>query len=193
MRGMLEGLELALIRMRPIDGWLTEAEATLLYRCAEHAGTLRPIAPIVEVGSYCGRSTVVLATAAREAGTVVLAIDPHEGDCGTGIRETPTLERFTANTTPYAPSIIPLVQPSESVEWAGQIAMLFVDAKHDYASVRADFEHFAPLLAPSARVAFHDYKQPNPAWGVTRFVDGLLADGWREIAQADHLIAIERA
>ena len=96
-------LKLALDRMEPIEGWLTTAEATVLYESAQHAGTLRPIAPIVEIGSYCGRSTVVLATAAREAGTVVLAVDPHEGDCGTGLKVGPTRDAFAHNTTHLLP------------------------------------------------------------------------------------------
>ena len=71
--------------------------------------------------------------------------------------------------------------------------MCFVDAKHEYEHVKGDFEHFATHLMPGGRAAFHDYEQPNPNWGVTRYVNELLADGWRKVAQGDHLIAIERA
>ena len=38
-----------------------------------------PGAPFVEVGSYCGRSTIWLGAAAREAGTVVFTVDHHRG------------------------------------------------------------------------------------------------------------------
>src|SRR5690349_2964657 len=68
--------------MRAIEGWFLEDEAALLFHTAERAVQELPGAAFVEVGSYCGRSTVVLGAVARASGTAtrVYAIDPHEGE-----------------------------------------------------------------------------------------------------------------
>src|SRR3954451_16801985 len=55
-----------------VEGWLTEAQAE---RLAAAAAAARPAGTVVEIGSFRGRSTIVLA---RAAGAVV-AIDPHLG------------------------------------------------------------------------------------------------------------------
>src|SRR4051812_26267900 len=59
-----------------IDGWLHPAEAAVLHHLATEAARLGA-GPIVEIGSWQGRSTVALATAARVWGVPVVAIDPH--------------------------------------------------------------------------------------------------------------------
>ncbi len=90
--------------MRNVDGWLTEEEAVVLIAAADQ--TLRALPPphaFVEVGSYCGRSTVVLAgvIAAVAPCARVHEIDPHEGEVGavdTGTQTTlPTFDRFREN------------------------------------------------------------------------------------------------
>src|SRR5688572_4883233 len=59
-----------------IDGWLTDAQAELLARVA---AACPPDGEIVEIGSFRGKSTVVLAQAAAE-GVAIVAIDPHAGN-----------------------------------------------------------------------------------------------------------------
>src|SRR6516164_9177667 len=54
-------------------------EGDALHNAALAAATAIPGAPFVEVGTYCGRSTVWLGAAARAAGTVVFTVDHHRG------------------------------------------------------------------------------------------------------------------
>ena len=61
--------------IEPVPGWLTAAQARRLW---DAAGSLRAPAQIVEIGSFRGRSTIVLALAAAD-GVHVVAIDPHLG------------------------------------------------------------------------------------------------------------------
>ncbi len=83
-RGLV--LTLPILRlMNPIEGWLGEDEADLLIATTWKALTeLSPLNAVVEVGSYCGRSTVVLASVVKAicAQTKVYAIDPHTGIVG---------------------------------------------------------------------------------------------------------------
>jgi predicted O-methyltransferase YrrM len=171
-------------RMRRIDGWLHDAEADLLI-----AGLTRALADardadaVVEVGSYCGRATVVLGSVVRAVrrDARVHAIDPHDGVVGAldeGIRRTaPTLSRFRrAIAGAGLDDVVVTVQRrAHEVAWDAPIAFLLVDGLHDYASVSRDYGHFEPWLAGGALVAFHDYADYFP--GVVAFVDELLAAG----------------
>ena len=60
-------------------GFMPEDEGDALYEAACLAATEVPNQPFLEVGSYCGRSTVWLGGAARANTTVVYAVDHHFG------------------------------------------------------------------------------------------------------------------
>jgi hypothetical protein len=55
----------------------------------------------------------------------------------------------------------------EAIEWAREwrleAGLLFIDARHDYEAVRADFDAWAPLVASGGFIAFHDSAAPGPA------------------------------
>ena len=190
-----------LAEMRRIEGWLEEDEADLLIaatRLACRGG--QPLGAIVEVGSYCGRSTVVLAKAARacSADARVYAVDPHDGCVGAadqGLRSVaPSRERFIRNIAAAGVTdVVELVQQrSWEVQWSRPIGLLFIDGLHDYANVARDFAHFEPHLAPGACVAFHDYADYYP--GVRAFVDELVDGGHYEMVQlVRSMILLRRA
>ena len=69
-------LDAVLARLRDVQGWMTDAQAARLYAAA---GRVPAGGRIVEIGSYHGRSTTVLASNAPE-GAEVVAIDPHAGN-----------------------------------------------------------------------------------------------------------------
>jgi hypothetical protein len=194
------GLVLALpilAQMRPVEGWLEEGEADLLIAAATRAMlTLSPPDALVEIGSYCGRSTVVLAGVAKAlgAGVPVHAIDPHEGlfSGGDGTRAVPTLERLRANLARAGVEDVVNIIPQRScdVAWNEPIGLLFVDGLHDYESVSADFRHYAGFVVPDGFVAFHDYADYWP--GVKAFVDELTGSGgWRTVARAGSLVVLQ--
>ena len=59
-----------------IKGFLAEDEAQALYH---YAGESLPLGPVLEVGSYCGKSTIYLGLAAKDQGSTVFALDHHRG------------------------------------------------------------------------------------------------------------------
>jgi len=171
--------------MRKVEGWLEDDEADLLIAATARALRAHP-GPhaIVEIGSYCGRSTVVLAAVARalERGTRVYAVDPHDGRVGALDQRIehgpPTLERFRRNLqlAGIADLVDVLTQPSYEVSWSGGlISLLLIDGLHDYANVARDFFHFERFVAPGGLVAFHDYADYYP--GVRAFVHEVLGGG----------------
>jgi predicted O-methyltransferase YrrM len=168
-----------------IEGWLTRGEAELLARCVAGApadGT----SAIVEIGSYKGRSTLLLALAASELGrgTTVVAIDPHTGyHFGNGADTYDAL--VSALEAAGVTSVVDVRRErSADAELELPIALGFVDGLHDADSVREDRTQIARRLVPGGLVAFHDYTESFP--GVVEAVNELLAGdeyelaGWRE-------------
>ncbi len=171
-------------QIRRIEGWLEDVEADLLIAAVARAMSAVPDAPtVVEVGSYCGRGTVVLGAAmraCRPADGRVYAVDPHDGMVGSLdriVRMPPTLERFRRNiqAAGLAEVVEAIVKPSFEVEWQRPISLLVIDGLHDYANVARDFYQFERSIPDGGLVAFHDYADYYP--GVKAFVDELLASG----------------
>jgi predicted O-methyltransferase YrrM len=189
-------------RMRSIEGWLEEAEADLLIAAVTRAAAAVPDAPaVVEVGSYCGKSTVVLGSALNafdDATEVkIYAIDPHDGIVGAldqGVEQmSPSLETFRQNISNAGLDhlVEPIVKHSFEVEWDKPICFLFIDGLHDYANVARDFYHFESSIAPGGFVAFHDYASCYP--GVQLFVDELLVQGrYEKVHQALAMIVVRK-
>jgi predicted O-methyltransferase YrrM len=188
-----------LARMRAVEGWLDEDEADLLL-----GATLRALAEVpgasavVEVGSYCGRATVVLGGVVRAVRPAarVWAIDRHDGKVGAAgqyVAVGPTLEKLRANVAAAGlDDVVKIVRAAApDVPWQEPIALLLIDGLHDYASVAEDFRHFEPWLADGGYVAFHDYAGYFP--GVVAFVNELLAGGgYRRAQLAGTLIVLRK-
>jgi predicted O-methyltransferase YrrM len=188
-------------QVRPIEGWLADAEACLLIAAVMHAVKSLPGASaVVEIGSYCGKSTVVLGSAVgvtHSTGVKIFAIDPHDGVVGAldrGLEHmTPTLEKFRRNISNagLAHLVEIVCKRSFEVEWDQPICFLFIDGLHDYANVARDFHHFESWVAPGGFVAFHDYADYFP--GVKTFVDELIAGGrYEKVRSALSLIVVRK-
>jgi predicted O-methyltransferase YrrM len=186
-------------RMQAVEGWLTEEEADLLIAATARAAGSHPDAAIVEVGSWCGRSTTVIASVleALRSRAKLHAVDPHDGVVsvagGGHTRRQPTLPRFKANLARAGlrDRVVVVRRRATEVQWDGPISLLLVDHLHDRASVTADHERFAPHVVPGGYVAFHDYARYWP--DVVDFVDGLLAvGGWERLQQAGSLVVLRK-
>lgn len=175
--GTLSVRSKALSLMRPIFGWFSEEEAELLLAIAVRALRDLDDCAVVEIGSYLGRSTVLLASVVRDLrpSAQVVAIDPHVGvvSVADGIDQSgvPTYEAFCANldAAGLSTSVRAIRQCSTDVSWDQPIGLLFIDGLHDYKSVSADFGHFKQWIKPGGFVAFHDYAYYWP--GVVQLVD----------------------
>ena len=186
-------------RMRSIEGWLEDHEADLLIGAATRALTeVSGARAIVEVGSYCGRATVVLASVveALQSTARVWSIDPHDGKLGTADDWTmvaPSHKKLKANlAATRLTGVVKIVRAIASrVRWSEPIALLLIDGLHDRASVESDFGHFDPWVVHGGYVAFHDYASYFP--DVVAFVDDLLAQGiYQRITLAGSLIVLRK-
>jgi predicted O-methyltransferase YrrM len=155
--------EEAFAAVADVDGWMTDAQARRLYAAARRVA---PPGRIVEIGSYHGRSTIVLASAAAE-GVEVVAIDPHAGnDRGPqqweGTREEGQAdhEAFRANLarTGVAGRVRHVRRYSAEAldDVPGSIDVLYVDGAHGYRPARADLESWGARVKPGGTMLVHD-------------------------------------
>lgn len=146
-----------------VEGWLTDDQARVL---GDAAATVTPPGRIVEIGSFRGRSTIVLAKAAPE-GVEVIAIDPHAGtDRGPQEIETTAAtgeadhERFLENLerAGVRERVRHVREFSHDAHKAveGEIDVLYVDGAHRYAPARDDIVTWGARVKPGGRMLIHD-------------------------------------
>ena len=149
-------------------------EGDALHAAACEAAAAIPGAPLLEVGSYCGRSTIWLAAAARETGRVVFAVDHHRGseenqvgwehhdpdvvDDRVGEIDTLPFLRRALRDAGLEDWAIPIVgrSPVVAQHWATPLALCFIDGGHGTAPARDDFAGWTPHVAPGGTLAIHD-------------------------------------
>jgi MMP 1-O-methyltransferase len=160
-------------------GFMPPAEGLALYEtAAAYAGR----GPILEIGTYCGKSTIYLAAAARQAGQLVVTVDHHHGseenqpgweyhdpslvDERTGRLDTLPGLRGTLAATGLEEAVIAVVGRSAQVAglWRTPLGMLFIDGGHTDEAAQADYANWSPWVAPGGALAIHDVF-PDPADG----------------------------
>jgi hypothetical protein len=174
-----------------VDGWLSYDEGLALSKLANGKDVL-------EIGSYCGRSTICMAQTANR----VVAVDPFDGR-GTPRMNHSTLESFKNNIERYgvAGKVDTLVGTADEAltEFDHYVPfdLVFIDGAHDADSVRNDISHARRLLKPDGLLAFHDYRvhpgQYDGRWdpGVTTAVDELVKSGG-ELLSVNSTVAVVR-
>ena len=190
-----------------IDGWLKIGEATRLFDLARALPGPAPV--VVEIGSWLGKSTVVLGRALeRFPGAKLYCIDPFNADGDEFSKPTyaarsaaaggTLLDRFKANLARnrVRTEVIPLPGYSHDVApgFQHQIDFLFIDGNHAYDAVRRDFLDWTPKVRRGGVIAFHDVgrsNSPGPLQVIEELIKGRPA--FRNQAQVDSLYHLTKA
>jgi predicted O-methyltransferase YrrM len=156
-------LEAALEQVADVAGWMSPDQAERLFRAA---ACTRPGDQVVEIGSFQGRSTVVLAYGAPDSVPVV-AIDPHAGTDrgpqeidGFATAAAGDHERFHANLeragVRHRVRHVRAFSDVAHDEVEGAIAVLYIDGAHRYAPARADIRDWGARVSPGGTMLIHD-------------------------------------
>jgi predicted O-methyltransferase YrrM len=139
-------------------------------------------APMLEVGSYCGKSAVYLGAAAAERDTVLFALDHHRGseenqpgwewhepdlvDPHVGRLDTLPTFRRTVHDAGLEAHVVAVVGESTTVgaHWRTPLSLLFIDGGHGSEPAHRDYETWVPHVADGALLVIHDVF-PDPADG----------------------------
>lgn len=181
IEGVVRRSPLASQKLADVEGWLNDEEGMTLARLAQGKRVL-------EIGSYCGRSTIWMAAVAE----IVYAVDPFDS------RDTPnpkhTLDTFKDNLARYELTNKVQVCQGTSEEivpgLTGLFDLIFIDGAHDYESVKRDIALGLDRLRPGGFLAFHDYDEPTDP-GVSQAVDEILGDG-AELMELTGSVAVVR-
>jgi predicted O-methyltransferase YrrM len=195
-------------------GFMPAEEGDALHDAAIEAAAACPGLPFVEVGSYCGRSTVWLGAAAQATGTVVFAVDHHRGseenqagwewhdptlvDPDTGVIDTLPRFRRTIFDAGLEDVVIAVVgaSPIVAASWASPCALVFIDGGHGIEPARADYAGWAPHVALGGTLAIHDVFA-DPADGGRPpyeeiYLPALRSDDFEEIRAVGSLRVLRR-
>lgn len=180
-------------------GWLHEGEGDAL---AAHAAKCP--GPWVELGSYCGLSTTFLGRAALHLGVTVFAVDPHQGnpemaegrECyhpEVWEHENGSLSVLlqTLHAEGLEDVVVPVVGTGEQFAATGvRPGFVFIDASHEYADARADFDTWGALLADGGMVALHDSEVEH--WGPGKVLVEAMVEGWTLVDRVRSLAVLSR-
>ncbi len=174
-------------------GFMPPDEGLALFEAAASVGI---DGPMLEVGSYCGKSSVYIGAAAKQAGRVLFAVDHHRGseenqagwefhepdlvDLAVGKMDTLPIFRRTIHDAGLEGTVIATVADSPTLGpvWTTPLSLLFIDGGHGEEPARLDFESWTPHVAMGGTLCIHDV-----------FADP--ADGGRPPYEQIYLPAIE--
>lgn len=165
--------------LNEIKGFLDPDEGRRLYEAA-HAASRR--GPCLEIGSYCGKSTVYLGCACRRNNGVLFSIDHHRGseeqqpgqeyfdpelfDAETQQIDTFRAFRTTLRNAGLEETVVPMVCRSDVAAkmWAIPLSLVFIDGGHTYEAAAGDYRCWARHLVGGGYLLIHDIFS-DPAHG----------------------------
>jgi predicted O-methyltransferase YrrM len=164
---------------RAAIGFMPDDEGLALHEAGLSGGA---VGPLLEVGTYCGKSAIYLGAAARETSTVLFTVDHHRGseenqagwehhderlvDPRTGRMDTLPWFRRTIEAADLEDVVVAVIGRSTTVarHWTTPLGLLFIDGGHAFDVALADYESWSPHVAPGGVLVFHDVFE-DPADG----------------------------
>ncbi len=167
----------------------------------------------VEIGTYCGKSTLLLGAAAQQTGSVLYTIDHHHGseehqpgweyhdaslvDDVTGRFDTLPTFRRTLDAAGLDDHVVAVVGKSPIVAraWRSPLQFLFIDGGHTEAAAARDFDGWAKWVTVDGGLVIHDV-YPDPRDGGQApyriYCRAIDSGQFREVSVTGSLRVLER-
>jgi len=157
--------------MESVKGFLDPKEGRRLHAVALAAGRF---GPCLEIGGYCGKSTVWIGSACKRNNAILFSIDHHRGseehqpgelyfdpelfDPVSGQIDSFRAFRNTLEKADLCDTVVPLVAASAvcARQWATPLSLVFIDGGHSFESAFADYSAWAEHLLPGGYLLIHD-------------------------------------
>ena len=164
-------MKLDITLLKEVKGFLDEEEGNGLYQIGLEAGKL---GPCLEIGSYCGKSSIYLGTALKKCNAILFSIDHHRGseeqqpgeeyfdpelfDPETNRIDTFRPFRRTLEMAGLEETVVPMVCRSDVAarQWATPLGLVFIDGGHSYESAYTDYRCWAKHIMPNGYLLIHD-------------------------------------
>ena len=202
--------ELLIELTKSVKGFMPVDEGLALNR---HGNSLDIEGPLLEIGSYCGKSAIYLGFAAKENRRLLFSVDHHRGseenqpgwewhdpeivDSETGLIDTLPEFRRNIKRAGLEDNIVAVVGDSPAIakEWSTPLALLFIDGGHGSEPAHADYESWVPKLLIGGKLLIHDVFE-NPEEGgrppYEIFQRALTSQSFEEIDAVGSLRVLKR-
>ena len=163
--------------IKEIKGFMDSQEGRRLYDVADKASKL---GPCLEIGSYCGKSTIYIGSACRKNSGILFTIDHHRGseeqqkgeeyfdsdlfDEKEGRVDTFRHFRKAMELSNLEDWVVPIVSKSEitAKAWATPLSLVFIDGGHSFETAFQDYTNFSQHIIPNGYLVIHDiFKNPE--------------------------------
>ena len=162
---------------KQVKGFMDEEEGMRLYELAKEASTL---GPCLEIGSYCGKSTIYLGQGCKESDGILFSIDHHRGseehqpgeeyhdpelfDTECNNMDSFRTFRKTIELASLEEVVVPIVAKSSvtAKQWATPLSLVFIDGGHSYEAAYTDYTSWSHHIIAEGYLVIHDiFKDPN--------------------------------
>jgi len=172
-------------------GFLDKDEGLRLYQIALAVSRR---GPCLEIGSYCGKSTLYLGAACRENNSTLFAVDHHSGseeqqpgegyfdpetyDIRQGRMDTFPIFRQTLIDGGLENTVVPVLARSEVTarHWATPLSLVFIDGGHSFAAAFTDYNSWAGHIMPGGYLLIHDiFRHPEEGGQAPHYIYKMAA------------------
>ena len=198
-----------LSKIEEIKGFMPNHEGEALMSWAK---TFSKIGPLLEIGSFCGKSSIYLGLAAKEKNQVVFTIDHHKGSEEHQLNEEyfdPEIYDESLNSVNTFPlflknirifdledSVIPIVSSSASVAkgWNKNLGMVFIDGSHSLESATLDYESWGSHIKNGGALVIHYiFEDPNLGGQAPyEIYKRALNDGYKLYERVDTIVCLTK-
>ena len=198
-----------LSKIEEIKGFMPNHEGEALMSWAK---TYSKIGPLLEIGSFCGKSSIYLGLAAKEKNQVVFTIDHHKGSEEHQLNEEyfdPEIYDESLNSVNTFPlflknirifdledSVIPIVGSSASVAkgWNKNLGMVFIDGSHSLESATLDYESWGSHIKNGGALVIHDIFEDSNLGGQAPYeiYKRALNDGYKLYERVDTIVCLTK-
>jgi predicted O-methyltransferase YrrM len=190
-----------------IKGFMPDHEGNALMLWAEK---FSKFGPLLEIGSFCGKSSIYMGLAAKKLNQVIYTIDHHKGSeehqlneeyfdadiYDYELNEVNTFPLFKKNISAFGleDTVIPIVSSSKLVAkgWGKNLGLVFIDGSHSFESATIDYESWKEHILDGGALVIHDIFE-NPEEGGQapyEIYKRALSDGFKLFERVDTIACL---